>query len=150
MEEKENLLDELCHLKKDLELSSSERQQTEAEKQQLAESNREMRVRQVGFTFTSIDWSSHMFSLNFLLKPFITSKMWVLITTIDTQLLEKTTKSMITTFEAISALFFFWVAEMEIKWPCSFVTGRVKQRERGTALHSGCFRSYDRRDDDPT
>ena len=55
MEEKENLLDELCHLKKDLELSSSERQQTEAEKQQLAESNREMRVRQVGFTFTSID-----------------------------------------------------------------------------------------------
>lgn len=46
MEEKENLLDELCHLKKDLELSSSERQQTEAEKQQLAESNREMRVRQ--------------------------------------------------------------------------------------------------------
>ena len=54
--QKENLLDEICHLKKDLELSSSERKQNEGsqlevekENEQLIQSNRDLRERQVRF-----------------------------------------------------------------------------------------------------
>ena len=49
-------MDEICHLKKDLELSSSERKQNEGsqlevekENEQLIQSNRDLRERQVRF-----------------------------------------------------------------------------------------------------